>query len=287
MRHTILSPALGVEVHDLDLHGRHGDAGAEAEAEELRRLLAEHQLLFVRCPDLSGEEQVRFCRLFGPVLHERPHLPEYMFVSNVVAGAAVPEGRLLFHSDLAFTPEPHPVLCLYALDVPPGGCPTRFANADRAAARLDPGRRARLTGRDAVHIYDLIAKRGDRRYRDHDTDPRNPRQRHPVLLVNPRSGREVLYVSEMQTDRIEGLPSDESDALLEDLFALLYAADNVYEHHWQVGDLVLWDNLAVQHGRGDVPDDAERTLRRVALGERTIVEMIPNAEQLLTGGGRG
>ena len=278
MHTTRLSPALGVEVHGFDPR-RPVDP---AEGDELRRLLAEHQLLLVRCPDLSGEAQVRFTRLFGPVLHERTQLPEHSFVSNVVEGAAVPEGRLLFHSDLAFTPEPHPGICLYALVMPPDGSPTLFASAARAAERLSPELRARLAGRDALHVYDLIAKRGDRRYRDRDTDPRCPRQRHPVLLRNPRSGREVLYVSEMQTDSIVGLPPDESDALIAELFGLLYAPDNVYEHRWTVGDLVLWDNLAVQHGRGDLPDDHERTLRRVALGERSIVQMIPNAEQLLT-----
>jgi taurine dioxygenase len=280
MHTTRLSPALGVAVHDVDPRGGIDPGGAEAD--ELRRLLAEHQLLLLHCPDLSGEDQVRFTRLFGPVLHERSHLPEYMFVSNVVEGAAVPEGRLLFHSDLAFTPEPHPGICLYALTMPPGGCPTRFASAARAAERLSPALRARLARREGLHVYDLIAKRGDRRYRDHDTDPRCPRQRHPVLLRNPRSGRDVLYVSEMQTDSIVGLPPDESDALLAELFGFLYAPDNVYEHRWAVGDLVMWDNLAVQHGRGEVPDDHERTLRRVALGERSIVQMIPNAEELLT-----
>jgi taurine dioxygenase len=279
MHCTPLSPALGVEVHDLDLRAER----TPAEADSLRALLAQHHLLLVRAPDLPGEDQVRFVRQFGPVLHERPELPEWMWVSNVEQGAAVPEGPLLFHSDLAFTPEPHPGLCLYAVDVPPDGCPTRFANAARAAALLPGELRARLEGREALHVYDLVAKRGDRRYRDADLDPRNPRQRHPVVKPDPLAGTDVLYVSEMQTDRVLGLAPDESDAVLAELFARLYAPDNVYEHPWAVGDLVLWDNLALQHGRGDVPDDAPRTLRRVAMGERSILELVPNALELLTG----
>jgi taurine dioxygenase len=279
MHWTPLSPALGVEVHDLDL--RHEPS--EGEVDALRSLLAEHHLLLVRAPGLPGEDQVRFVKLFGPVLHERPELPEWMWVSNVEQGAAVPEGKLLFHSDLAFTPEPHPGLCLYAVDVPADGCPTRFANAARAARLLSPALRARLVGRQALHVYDLVAKRGDRRYRDADLDPRNPRQRHPVLKPDPLAGTDVLYVSEMQTDRVDGLPPEESDALLAELFDLLYAPDNVYEHPWTGGDLVLWDNLALQHGCGDVPDDAPRTLRRVAIGERSILQLVPNALELLTG----
>jgi taurine dioxygenase len=280
MHVTPLSPSIGVEVHGLDLRA----SLPAADEAELRRLYAEHHLLLVRQPDLAGEDQVRFVKRFGPVLHERPELPEWMWVSNVEQGAAVPEGKLLFHSDLAFTPEPHPGLCLYAVDVPDDGCPTRFANAARAARLLPLALRERLADREALHVYDLIAKRGDRRYRDADLDPRNPRQRHPVLKEDPATGTAVLYVSEMQTDSIVGLPPEESDAVLAELFALLYAPDNVYEHRWTVGDLVVWDNLALQHGRGDVPDDAPRTLRRVAMGERTIIQMIPNAVELLTAG---
>jgi taurine dioxygenase len=279
MHVTPLSPSIGVEVHDLDLR----TARTPGEVAELRSLLAERHLLLVRQPDLPGEDHVRFVRLFGPVLHERPELPEWMWVSNVEQGAAVPEGELLFHSDLAFTPEPHPGLSLYAVDVPADGCPTRFADAARAAALLPPALRDRIEGRDGLHVYDLIAKRGDRRYRDAELDPRNPRQRHPILKRDPLAGTDVLYVSEMQTDRIIGLPPAESDAVLAELFARLYAPDNVYEHPWTVGDLVVWDNLALQHGRGDVPDDAPRTLRRVAMGEHSILQLVPNALELLTG----
>ena len=85
-----------------------------------------------------------------------------------------------------------------------------------------------------------------------------------MLHRHPRTGRSLLYVSQQCTIDIEGLPDDENEALLEELFDHLYAEGLVLEHHWREGDLVIWDNVAVQHGRGTVDlEGPERTLRKV------------------------
>ena len=68
----------------------------------------------------------------------------------------------------------------------------------------------------------------------------------------------------MMTTELEGLPSDESEQILNDLFDVLYAPENSFEHDWRAGDLVVWDNLAVQHARGIVTQQGpERSLRKV------------------------
>ena len=95
------------------------------------------------------------------------------------------------------------------------------------------------------------------------------------MSTNPQTGTRALYVSELQTDRIEGLPLAESDQLLQELFGYLYAPDNVYEHWWHEGDLVVWDNFAVQHGRRDLADVGRRTLQRAVIGEKTLFEQCP------------
>jgi len=77
---------------------------------------------------------------------------------------------------------------------------------------------------------------------------------------------EVLYVNEMQTERINDLEHDESDELIAALFAHLYSGEFTYEHQWQLGDLVVWDNVAVQHARRD-PSEGPRTLQRVTLAD--------------------
>jgi taurine dioxygenase len=72
----------------------------------------------------------------------------------------------------------------------------------------------------------------------------------------------------MQTYCIEGLDKAQSDALLAQAFAAMYAPEAVYEHTWREGDLLIWNNIALQHARGHVGQGAPRTLRRVAFAAR-------------------
>jgi taurine dioxygenase len=80
----------------------------------------------------------------------------------------------------------------------------------------------------------------------------------------------------MMTDNIPELPADESEALLEDLFAHLYDQAITWEHEWHQGDLVMWDNLAMQHARPVVDEDGPvRTLRKVIAPKPTIKAETP------------
>lgn len=240
---------------------------------ELRELFATRHLLLFPDQEISFEDQVRVVGYLGPVL---PGGPEW--VSNVREKGLVPEGVLLFHSDFIFTAEPSLGLCLYATDVPPGGSPTNFADAVRAAGRLPPELRTRVLGRQALNVFDLSDQRGDARFREAALGPEtplSPRYAHPVLMRHPTTGQELLSVNEMQTDRIIGMDAPESEETLEALWALLYAPENTYSHNWRVGDLVIWDNIAVQHGRPAPPRDVARTLRRVTMAEHSVFDLVP------------
>lgn len=254
-----LSPALGVEVRGVDPAG-----DLDVHADALRDLLAEHLLLCLRLANLAPLDQIRLAGLFGPPLDESFDGSGWTHVSNVEPGGVLGDGPFLFHSDLEFTDTPLRVLSLYAVEVPATPAPTRFANGVRAAARLDPETRARIEGRVAVHVYPLLEGRGDARYRVADVDAGAPRAEHPVVLTHPVTGVPVLYVTAMQTDSIVGLTDDDSEDLLARCWDVLYARDNVYVHDWHVGDLLVWDNLAVQHARDAVT--GRRTLRRVPVG---------------------
>jgi alpha-ketoglutarate-dependent taurine dioxygenase len=86
----------------------------------------------------------------------------------------------------------------------------------------------------------------------------------PVGFRHPRTGRTMLYVSQMMTREIVGLPSEESEELLETLFSYLYDPAHSWQHDWRKCDLVVWDNLAVQHARPNVSlEGPARTLRKV------------------------
>ena len=246
------------------------DPGQQRELREV--FTARHLLLFPE-QDISFEDQVRIVGYLGPVLAGGPE-----WVSNVAENGLVPEGALLFHSDFIFTAEPSLGLCLYATEVPPGGSPTNFADAVGAAGRLPPALRARVRGRQALNVFDLSDQRGDTRFREATLGPETPlapRYAHPVLMRHPTSGQELLSVNQMQTDRIIGLGAGESEETLEALWALLYAPENVYSHHWRVGDLVLWDNIAVQHGRPAPPLGVPRTMRRVTMAEHSVFDLVP------------
>jgi taurine dioxygenase len=252
------SDHIGSEIRGLDL----GDPIDPDTAAALRRLLDEHHLLVFRDQALDADDQVRIAGLFGEVVDEAGDGRHHVYLSNARDDGVLAHGRpLLFHADNVFTPEPLSVISLAMVRLDGSNAPTRFADAERAARLLGTIQRESLVGARALNLSGFAG--GSYRYRDAEVAPHHPRAAHPVVATNPRTGRPVLLVSEQQTDRIIGWDPDRSESTLQDLFALLYAPDNVYVHEWRVGDLCIWDNLALQHGRPAI-GPGERTLRRVA-----------------------
>lgn len=279
MRLRELPGSIGTEVLDVDVGSAAGlgALGPSSEIDQLRTALDRRHLLLIHGPVLSGEAQAAFVGRFGTLLSERRL---WGYVSNVRDDGIVREGALLFHSDFAFTPTPIDAISLHALDVPADGAPTRFADAVNAARILPADLRARLAGRRIVNVYDFH-RPDDRPMRIAEADPRAPRCEHPVIAPHPRMGVDVVMANELQTDHIDGIPRAESDALLSDLFAVLYDPTNVFEHRWRVGDLLVWDNIALHHGRRDIPRVEPRTLQRVTLGAYTPRELVPGLDELL------
>ncbi|MEE2664018.1 MAG: TauD/TfdA family dioxygenase [Myxococcota bacterium] len=265
-----LSPALGVEVRGLQPARRL----PETSLRKIRATWERHHLLLIRGRNWTPDEQLGLIRHFGEPLVETLDGSPFSYVSNVRPDATIRHGALFFHSDLAFTPDPLRGISLFAVDTPEDVAPTRFANAIRAAETLPAALRERLSGRTALHTFDLVGQRGDVRYRVADLPSDAPRASHPVLWRHPELDRPILYVNAMQTDRIEGLPEAESRALLDELLDHLYRPEHVYEHHWRTGDLVFWDNWALQHARPDVSEP--RTLRRVAIGKHAVAVPVAN-----------
>jgi taurine dioxygenase len=268
-----LSPHIGTEVTGIDARGPIGIDGIDT----LRALLDERHLLCIRDQHLTPEEQVGFVGRFGPLCPERQL---YSFISNARPDGIVREGALRFHSDFAFAHEATLAISLHALEIPASGAPTVFANAVRAAALLPAELHARVVDADIRNIYDFTWP-DDQRLREHQMKPGMPRTDHPMLRLHPRTGAPVLFANQMHTDRVLGLPEADSEALLDAVFAVLYAEDNCYTHHWRPGDLLLWDNIALQHGRPAWNRTEPRTMQRVALGHYTAAELVPNLAELL------
>ena len=233
------------------IHGDLSVALAQEDRTWLAGLMDTHCLIMAEGQTLAFEQQLSLLESFGPVLERTQDL------NYVDAGEGVLNCEpLAFHSDMAFARSPYLILSLHAVDVVAGESCTRFANGVLAHEKLSAAQRQKLDGLTAT----WISTQANRRI-PHDAKGRFQHTRAPIL-THPRTGRPILYVNEGQTARINGLPEAESIALLDELFALLYAPENVFQQDWKMGDIVVWDNLALQHGRPPLGAVTRRRLQR-------------------------
>jgi taurine dioxygenase len=259
-----LHPTFGSEVRGLDVN-------AEVDAPTarfLQQLFDDRGLLVIRQPDIELDAQRRLSMLL--IGRDVPDdLPEPLrkpyFVSNKEAGGGAPFGRLLYHSDGMWQQEPFQLLSLYAMELVPPVAPTAFASTTSGWETLPDDLRTRLEGLHVEHGHDATYERGGA---DADvlvsTFEQDESTVTPIGHRHLRTGRTMLYASQMMTKRIVELPADQSEALLDEVFTHLYSPQNTLEVPWSVGDLVLWDNIALQHARPNVTVEGPvRTLRKV------------------------
>lgn len=286
MKNTIecrpLSPALGAEVTGLDLRQ---PLSGEQQA-ELRRLFDKYYLLVFHGQDLSTEDHIRFVSTFGPVSDEKGDGKRHSFVSNVRPDGLFGDVELTFHADYEFRPDPPPAISLYGYDVELPTSPTVFASLADAYRRLSPAQRERLAGRMSVYADDYTRKMQDESYGkryslialpEMPPDTTHPRTERPLFYPHPRSGEPLLLVSEMHSSHISGFNAEENEVVLRELFAHLLAEDHLYAHDWHKGDLIIWDNLALQHGRPAQKagmKECRRTLRRVVVSDKTAAQLL-------------
>jgi taurine dioxygenase len=157
------------------------------------------------------------------------------------------------------------LLSLYGLKVEQPTSPTMFTSAVHGWETLPADLRARVKGLYAIHGQDTSYQdRGDgdadvlvSKFDELETI------RLPIGFRHPRTGQTVLYVTPQFTQRIDGLPEAESEALLGELFDHLYRPEAEVQHQWRERDLVMWDNIALQHARPNVTyEGPARTLRK-------------------------
>jgi taurine dioxygenase len=264
-----VSEALGAQLTDFDIKRSYGPA----EQAELRQLLCEYHLLLVRAQELTAEDQSRFVGYFGPV-HTRADGMKETFVTNVTEtgapAARTGTARLIWHQDGTYGLRPGIATSLWAQEMTPNSVPTLFASAVRALERMPADLRARIEPLHALHLRDTQQERTDYRWLEQnipvDAEPgRFLRHEHPIVYQMPHTDQKTLLVNELMTSHVVELPRDEGEALLQELFSLIYADDNVYTHHWQTNDVIIWDNLALEHRRPAEMGLPVRCLRRQSL----------------------
>jgi taurine dioxygenase len=269
-----VSTRIGVQVTGIDLRR----PLSEAMAAEFRRAFDDYHLVVFRGQDLTPADQVRVVSIFGPVLDEELDGSGFSMVSNVAENSVVRRTEQLhFHADYTFTPYPLDGLALYAVEISGQNCPTSFASLADAYQALPTRLKRQIEGLTAIHMADFDSPSGASHVPIRKTsvtaglDPgRYLSQRWPVVRTHPRTGAELLYVSDYVTLMIEGVPRSESDQLIDELVSYIAAPGNVYRHDWRIGDLVVWDNYALMHGRPPIPSGAIRALRRTSISDVTM-----------------
>jgi taurine dioxygenase len=267
-----LGERLGAEIRGVDL----SQPLSEAEFAEVAKAFFEHEVVVFRDQDLTPGEQVAFTRRFGELEHHVRResclagFPQILIVSNVLdeqgrAIGAQDAGRF-WHSDLSYKREPSLLSALYALEVPVQDGrvlgDTGFASATAAYAALGDETKRRLQGLRNVHSYRYYrtknaqaqqaeAAAGGRVVQEHTPSEAQlagvPEVEMPVVRTHPVTGRKALFVNEAHTSRLVGLPPDEGERLLDELCRHVSRPEFRYTHHWRAGDLLMWDNCAVQH----------------------------------------
>jgi len=273
-----LAPAIGAEVLGVDLSQPMDDALFR----EIERAWHGHCILLFREQTLDDLQQVAFAARFGDLAHTlkayeggKLH-PALMYVTNEKRDGryvgALPDGEMFFHSDMCYLERPLSASMLYAIALPPEGGNTVFASMYAACDALPPDLRQKLEGRLAVNSYEPGYGTSDVKMRIKTPAPPTASSfAHPVIRTHPATGRKALYVNRLMTDYVVGMPREESDALLERVFDHQEQPQFQYEHRWQVGDLLIWDNRCTLHARRDFPATHLRKLRRVAVkGDRPV-----------------
>jgi taurine dioxygenase len=268
-----LSKHIGCEVKRLDLRQPVDPVAASA----IYRAWLDHAVLLFRDQDLTQEDLVRVTGIFGEVAtplgrHARTPpkgfakiLPNIVLVSNIRENGetigVLPDGEMMFHHDTIHRDEPHKATLLYSVEIPAHGGDTLFASGTAAYDGLDPAMKNKLEGRRAVNFYVYNSvKRNDRRAFDATSQAV-----HPVVRTHEETKRKSLYVNRLMSVRIEDMPEDESDWMLNFLFDHSEKREFVYTHVWRKGDLVVWDNRCSSHARTDFPSDQRRLLLRTTV----------------------
>jgi taurine dioxygenase len=273
---TVHAGPCGAEVRGLDLRAPLEAAQQAA----LRALWLQHLVLAFPDQHLTVPQLERFATTIGPFGSD-PYfqsVPGHPHVAQVRREAD--ETSTLFadnwHSDWSFLANPPAATLLHGDVIPPVGGDTLFANQYHAWDALPAALKATLADRQGVHSARRgYARKG--RYGEGDTgrsmairydDSALATQLHPIARRHPETGRTALFVSPGYTIGIDGLPDDEAQAVLRELFDHQGRDDFVYRHAWQPGMLVMWDNRCLVHAATGGYQGHRRLLHRITVGER-------------------
>lgn len=274
---------LGAEIRGVDLK-----AVTDTDFAAIQRAWNDRSALVFRGQQLTDDDLIAFSRRFGdldwaPVQETGRRFveghPEIYVVSNVIVNGepigSLGAGEASWHTDMSYLEIPPKASMLYALEVPPSGGNTYFCGMYHAYDSLTDALKRRVAGRMLKHDGTYNSGGYLRQGVTAGDDPvTSPGAWHPLVCMHPETGRRTLYLGRRRNAYIQGLPLAESEALLDELWAIATREEFTWWNEWQVGDLVLWDNRSTMHRRDPFDPNTRRILHRTQIKS----ELRPAAE---------
>jgi len=270
-----LGEALGADIGGLDL----SQPLTAQTFREIREAWLEHLVLRFRGQKLSDPQLLAFSRGFGeldppgPNPLGRPFLadhPEMNVISNIkvdgVPIGGLGDGEAIWHADMTYVERPPMGAVLYAMEIPPAGGDTYWANMRLAYDTLPGELKRRIEGREAIHDATYNSAGAMRKGYQDVADPRAaPGARHPLVRMHPETGRRSLFLGRRRNSYLLGLPLEESETLLDALWAHATQPKFTWRQQWRVGDVLVWDNRCTLHRRDAFDPRARRLLHRTQI----------------------
>ena len=270
-----LSTAIGAEISNVDLSQDLSDATIG----EIRQALLDHCVVFFRDQDLSVEAHKRLARRFGeifvhPNFNTGDHDPEVVTIVRKPGDTRIVGEE--WHTDTTMMAEPPMGALLYALEVPPIGGDTLFANQYMAYERLSEGMQRMVDGLKCWHTDRKVAgpnspaalAKRSTKVRE-DDDWRETLNLHPVVRTHPETGRKCLFVNHSYSVGFEDMTEEESRPLLDWLMEWGHRPEFTCRFRWRPGSVAFWDNRCVKHLALHDVHDHQRIMRRIQIaGDR-------------------
>jgi taurine dioxygenase len=249
----------------------------------IQQALYEHLVIVVRGQRITDPQLIAFGKRFGELeppgmsIIGKPYLDDYpdvLVISNIIENGQpmgnLGAGEAIWHTDMSYRDVPVSYAILHALEIPPVGGNTYFANQYAAYETLPDATKRALEGKIIIHDETYNSGGQLRKGFKEITDPREaPGARHPVFRVHPATGRKALYLGRRRNAYIIGLPLEESERLLDELWAHASRPEFAWGHEWRLGDTLMWDNRCLIHRRDPFDASARRMMHRVQIrGEK-------------------
>jgi len=247
-----IAGAIGAEIHNVDV-GADLDEGTVG---DIRQALLDHCVIFFRDQKLDVARHKVFTRRFGEIFIH-PNYKGTQADPEIIVITREPGDKKIvgedWHADTTMMPEPPMGAILYAIEVPPYGGDTLFANQYLAYETLSDGMKKMLSGMRALHSDRMVAgpQANKNAFRAtkvrEDAEWRETVSAHPVVVTHPETGRKLLYVNASYTVGFEGMTEAESKPLLGYLLEHGHRPEFTCRFRWETGSIAFWDNRVCKH----------------------------------------